>query len=406
MPAAGVRFDNVWKKFHRGELHDSLRDLVPALVRRLVGRGPKREELAAGDFWALSDVSFEVRPGHALGIIGPNGAGKSTILKLVSGILRPTRGCCTVHGRIGALIEVSAGFHPDLTGRENVFLQGAIMGMSSANITRKFDAIVEFSGIEEFIDTPVKRYSSGMNARLGFSIAAHLDPEVLIIDEVLAVGDYSFQQRAFDRVRDLVNRDIAVIMVSHQLDRVAELCDEAILLEHGRIVRQGSAADCIAAYVLAPARVGHSETRSDVPVQLESLTIPTDVAVRSGDRIRIVISGTVAPGGLPSWVEGIGVTVRSAQNGRMVFTTSTARVGAQLPEQGPFELTVGLQLNVPAGIYGLEVQVWDRERGKPLPGLSGYLQVQAGPDFSGIVQMNPTMSLSPAVPARSAATGR
>ena len=402
MADAGVRFENVWKKFHRGEMHDSLRDLVPALVRRAAGRGPKREELAAGDFWAVSDVSFTVRPGQALGIMGPNGAGKSTILKLVTGILRPTRGSCAVRGRIGALIEVSAGFHPDLTGRENVFLQGAIMGMPTADITRKFDAIVEFSGIEEFIDTPVKRYSSGMNARLGFSIAAHLDPEVLIIDEVLAVGDFSFQQRAFGRVRELVNRDIAVIMVSHQLDRIAELCSDAILLEKGKIIRHGSAADCITAYVLAPARTAVPAARSDAPVELHDLKLPTDGTVRSGDRIRFAITGTIAPGGLPSWVEGIVITVRSAQNGRAVFSTSTARVGTQLPDNGEFELTVGLQLNVPEGIYALEAKVWDRERGDSLPGLAGYLHVQAGTDFTGTVQMNPTMSVSPSVSVRSA----
>src|SRR5262249_19581389 len=340
MPDAGVRFDSVWKKFHRGEMHDSLRDLIPALARRLTGRSPKREELAEGDFWAVSDVSFAVRPGQALGIMGPNGAGKSTILKLVTGILRPTKGYCAVRGRIGALIEVSAGFHPDLTGRENVFLQGAIMGMATADITRKFDAIVEFSGIEEFIDTPVKRYSSGMNARLGFSIAAHLDPEVAIIDGVLAVGDFSFQQRAFGRVRELVNRDIAVIMVSHQLDRIAELCSDAILLEKGKVIRHGSPTDCIAAYVLAPGRTAVSTGRSVSPVELHSLTLPTDAVVRSGDRIRVVVAGTIAPGGLPSWVEGISVTVRSAQNGAVVFSTSTARVGAELPKEGPFELII------------------------------------------------------------------
>ena len=204
MSGPGIEFERVWKKFRRGESYDSLRDFAPSVFRRLFGRGPSPIELGAADFWAVRDVSFTVRPGQALGIIGPNGAGKSTILKLLTSILRPTRGRCSVRGRIGALIEVSAGFHPDLSGRENVFLQGAIMGMPPADIARKFDAIVEFSEIAEFIDTPVKRYSSGMNARLGFSIAAHLDPDILIIDEVLAVGDFSFQQRAFDRVRELI----------------------------------------------------------------------------------------------------------------------------------------------------------------------------------------------------------
>src|SRR6476661_7746469 len=181
---ASVSFRKVWKKFRYGEVHDSLRDLIPALGKRLIGRGAAARDLRSGDFWALRDVSFEVVPGEALGIIGPNGAGKSTILKLLTRIVRPTRGSCAVRGRIGALIELSAGFHPDLTGRENVFLQGSIMGMQRREIAGKFDEIVEFAGIPDFIDTPVKRYSNGMHARLGFSIAAHLDPDVLIIDEV------------------------------------------------------------------------------------------------------------------------------------------------------------------------------------------------------------------------------
>jgi lipopolysaccharide transport system ATP-binding protein len=178
---AVVVFDGVWKKFRRGDRHNSLRDLVPAAAGALLRRGAT-SDLKAEEFWALQGVSFEVRRGEALGIIGPNGAGKSTTLKLLTKILRPTRGSCAVRGRAGALIEVAAGFHPDLTGRENVYLQGAIMGMKRHEIGRKFDAIVDFAGVADFVDTQVKRYSSGMNARLGFSIAAHLEPEALIID--------------------------------------------------------------------------------------------------------------------------------------------------------------------------------------------------------------------------------
>src|SRR5579872_1855152 len=178
---ARIEFDQVWKKFARGELHDSLRDLVPATVRRLAGRGPARDELSGEEFWAVRDVSFEVRPGEALGI-----------LKLLTRILVPTRGHCAIAGRAGALIEVAAGFHPDLTGRENVFLQGAILGMKRREIKSRFDEIVSFAEIEAFIDTPVKRYSNGMNARLGFAIAAHISPDVLVIDEVLSVGDMRF----------------------------------------------------------------------------------------------------------------------------------------------------------------------------------------------------------------------
>ncbi|HEU4586647.1 MAG TPA: ATP-binding cassette domain-containing protein, partial [Gemmatimonadaceae bacterium] len=183
-----VVFDGVWKKFRRGERADSLRDLIPAVTRRIVRGKPPADELedGSGDFWALRDVSFEVRPGEALGIIGPNGAGKSTVLKLLTKILKPTRGTSRVHGRTGALIEVAAGFHADLTGRENIYLQGAILGMKRTEIARTMDDIIEFADLGEFIDTPVKRFSSGMSARLGFSIAAHLDPDVLIIDEVLS----------------------------------------------------------------------------------------------------------------------------------------------------------------------------------------------------------------------------
>ena len=235
----GVDFDHVWKKFRRGEVHDSLRDLIPAVARRLTGRAPIATELnSADDFWALRDVTFQVRPGEALGIIGANGAGKSTVLKTLTKILRPTRGRCEVRGRVGALIEISAGFHLDLSGRENVYLQGAIMGMRRAEIEQKFDEIVDFAAIGDFIDTPVKRYSSGMNARLGFAVAAHLDPDVLIIDEVLAVGDIKFQQKAYDRIQQMVRSGIPVVVVSHQLDRIISLCTHGILLERGAVARQ------------------------------------------------------------------------------------------------------------------------------------------------------------------------
>jgi lipopolysaccharide transport system ATP-binding protein len=242
-----VVFDGVWKKFRRGERHDSLRDLVPALASRLLRRRSP-EALSDQEFWAVRDVSFEVGPGEALGIIGPNGAGKSTILKLLTKILRPTRGRMDIHGRVGALIEVAAGFHPDLTGRENVFLQGAIMGMPRAEIARKFDAIVEFSGVDEFIDTPVKRYSSGMNARLGFAIAAHLDPDVLLIDEVLSVGDVGFQERCVARMRELLKRGVPLVFVSHNLAAVVDLCTRSIFVERGAVKFDGRPAEAVAQF--------------------------------------------------------------------------------------------------------------------------------------------------------------
>ena len=270
MSAPQVLFDGVWKKFYRGERHDSLRDLVPSLLKRL-GRHVQGAEIGVQEFWALRDVSFAVDIGQALGIIGPNGAGKSTTLKLLTKILRATRGHVQVKGRIGALIDVAAGFHPDLTGRENVFLQGAIMGMTQSDIARKFDEIVDFAGVAEFIDTPVKRYSSGMNARLGFAIAAHLEPDVLIIDEVLSVGDFKFQSRAFSKISDLVRRSIPVVVVSHQLDQIAALCTHAILLERGRAAEAGSPDACIRRYLGQGAdTAGDSGTD---PVRLASMSI-------------------------------------------------------------------------------------------------------------------------------------
>jgi len=243
-----VIFDGVSKKFRRGERHDSLRDLVPSLVKRAMRRRPDPTALADQEFWAVRDMSFEVGPGEALGIIGPNGAGKSTTLKLLTKILRPTKGRIEINGRIGALIEVAAGFHPDLTGRENVFLQGAIMGMSRAEIARKFDAIVDFSGVQDFIDTPVKRYSSGMNARLGFAIAAHLDPDVLIIDEVLSVGDVGFQEKCVTRMRELLGRGIPLVFVSHNLGAVVQLCTRAILVDRGKVQFDGRPAETVAEF--------------------------------------------------------------------------------------------------------------------------------------------------------------
>ena len=388
MPHSHLVFDHVWKKFRRGERHDSLRDLIPAAVTWLMRGRPAADELAEQQFWALKDVSFEVRPGQALGIIGPNGAGKSTILKVLTKILKPTRGRCEVRGRVGALIELAAGFHGDLSGRENIFLQGAIMGMRRAEIARRFDEIVEFSGIAEFIDTPVKRYSSGMNARLGFAIAAHLDPDVLLIDEVLAVGDFAFQQKAFDRIREIVSRDIPVVVISHQLDRIASLCSQAILLDHGAIVHQGAPADCIAAYV-SHQGVASERTGGEGPLLIERITVSPLPAVPSGQRATLVLSGVAREHDTPC---GIVIRVRASQTGQIVFVTNTARCAVELPATGRFELEVDLQMNVPEGIYFAETSVRDRKREVAVgSGPTACIQVRGGPSFYGLVQMNPAM---------------
>jgi lipopolysaccharide transport system ATP-binding protein len=247
MSEPAVVFDRVWKKFRRGERHDSMRDALTALVKKPFTRR-KKAELEGHEFWALRDVSFELKPGEALGIIGPNGAGKSTSLKLLTKILRPTSGRCYTRGRVGALIEISAGFHPDLTGRENLYLQGAILGMSRQEVARKMDAIIDFAGIPDFIDTPVKRYSSGMNARLGFAVAAHVDPDVLLIDEVLAVGDFAFQQKCYERLAEFRRNGAAIVFVSHSMQAIVSLCDQALLLRPGRSALMGPVGEMAARY--------------------------------------------------------------------------------------------------------------------------------------------------------------
>jgi lipopolysaccharide transport system ATP-binding protein len=262
MSTVALEFDGVWKKFRKGEKYDSLRDLIPATLKRFLSPS-RRDELKAREFWALKDVSFQISRGEAVGIIGANGSGKSTTLKLLSGILKPTKGEIKVNGRLSALIEVAAGFHPDLTGRENIYLNGTILGMRTPEIDRKFDEIVEFSGLEDFIDTPVKRYSSGMYARLGFSVAAHVDPDILLVDEVLSVGDMSFQQRCMEKMQEKIRSEVAVIFVSHNLAAVANLCDRAILLNKGNVIVDGPCETAIEAYVKAMGSWDSKSERGD-----------------------------------------------------------------------------------------------------------------------------------------------
>ncbi|HTO08011.1 MAG TPA: ABC transporter ATP-binding protein [Myxococcota bacterium] len=285
-----LEVSGVYKKFRRGELYGSLRDLVPALAKRLVSGKPK-VELDQRDFWALQDVSFSVARGEAFAIIGGNGAGKSTLLKLLTGIMRQTRGDIRIAGRVSALIEVSAGFHPDLTGRENVYLNGAILGMTREEIARRFDAIVAFSGLSEFIDTPVKRYSSGMFARLGFSVAAHVDPDVLLVDEVLSVGDYLFQRKCVDRMNEVIASGATVIFVSHNLRAVANLCPRSLLLERGQVKMIGRTDDVIRAYHERGQQARASDTDRDVVIS--EVTIHDEsgrkVEVETDSKLRITV---------------------------------------------------------------------------------------------------------------------
>ncbi|HVG08809.1 MAG TPA: ABC transporter ATP-binding protein [Thermoanaerobaculia bacterium] len=226
----------------RRRTYRTLRDSLSGLWRRT-------EKEPSDTFWALQDISFELGQGRVLGLIGHNGAGKSTLLKILSRITEPTAGRAVLHGRVGSLLEVGTGFHGELSGRENIFLNGAILGMKRADIARQFDRIVAFAEVEQFVDTAVKHYSSGMYLRLAFAVAAHLEPEILLVDEVLAVGDAAFQKRCLGKIGEVAEEGRTVIFVSHNLSAVERLCDSALLLDHGRVTFQGSTADAIERYL-------------------------------------------------------------------------------------------------------------------------------------------------------------
>jgi lipopolysaccharide transport system ATP-binding protein len=250
---AAIEVHGVGKRYRigtRAARHDTLRDAIAAGVRgaagslATLGRGRPVEYV-----WALRDVAFEIPAGEVVGIIGGNGAGKSTLLKVLSRITPPTEGRAVIRGRVGALLEVGTGFHTELTGRENIYLNGAILGMGRREIDRKFDEIVAFSEVERFIDTPVKHYSSGMYLRLAFAVAAHLEPDILIVDEVLAVGDVKFQQKCLGKMNHVASEGRTVLLVSHNMDAVRRLCRRAVLLEHGRVAFDGDIGGAVGRYL-------------------------------------------------------------------------------------------------------------------------------------------------------------
>ena len=230
-----------------GTLRHTIQDAATAPLKWLKG-GQNREKDTSAEFWALKDVSFTVNRGEVVGILGRNGAGKSTLLKVLSRITEPTTGRIGIKGRVASLLEVGTGFHPELTGRENIYLNGAILGMTRAEIRQKFDEIVAFAGVEKFLDTPVKRYSSGMYVRLAFAVAAHLEPEILIVDEVLAVGDSEFQKKCIGKMKEVTDGGRTVLFVSHNLPAVAALCRKGILLKEGRLLMVDTAENAIARY--------------------------------------------------------------------------------------------------------------------------------------------------------------
>ena len=278
-----IKVENLSKKYIIGHnrnvggmyRYNSFRDVMAHSCRGLYQRlrhplSPNAEKTEMEEFWALKDINFEIKQGDRVGIIGRNGAGKSTLLKILSRITEPTSGKITLNGRVASLLEVGTGFHPELTGRENIYLNGAVLGMTRIEIKKKFDEIVDFSGVEKFLDTPVKRYSSGMYVRLAFAVAAHLEPEILLVDEVLAVGDAEFQKKCLGKMEDVSKEGRTVIFVSHNMGAISGLCNRSILLGEGRIEADGNSNEVIDRYLLSkkdPIKGSSSENATDKAVR-------------------------------------------------------------------------------------------------------------------------------------------
>ncbi len=303
---------------------------------------------ANGYIWALKNVSFNVHQGQAVGIIGPNGAGKSTLLKIMSRITEPTEGWAKVRGRMGSLLEVGTGFHPELTGRENILINGAILGMSRAEIAKRFDEIVEFSGIRQFIDTPVKRYSDGMRVRLGFAIAAHLEPEILVVDEVLAVGDEAFQRKCLKKMEEVTSRGRTVLYVSHNMASIQNLCETAMLLNHGRIAASGRANDVVGEYLssLDQAQGSPLSSRTDRQgtgrLRFMDFTITGTTQSKEMAQCGAPTSFEIAYEGTPPLHDIEVYLLFYSQLGTRIFILNNSLVGKQfkdLPRKGSFICT-------------------------------------------------------------------
>jgi len=389
MSGGSIVVDDVWKQFRRGRREDSIRGALASAVRQLAAPSRSDDDTA---FWAIRDVSFNVSAGRVLGIIGANGSGKSTMLKLLSRIVAPTKGTLEVRGRVGALVELAAGFHPDLTGRENVLLQGTLMGMTRRDVLQRFDAIVDFADVAEFLDTPVKHYSSGMHARLGFSVAAHLSPDVLLIDEVLAVGDHKFQKRAFTRLKEVVASGAAVVVISHQLERVVELADEAILLSAGAVIARGRPEACIAAYVEGSQPGEHAPTT--VPYEIISLSTTHVTTLTSGQTLPLAMR--VRPTGESHPEEALaGVRVWAIPEERVICAANTRMAGLTLPTTLAFDVQIELQMNVGPGLYRVQAVGWRASDGSEWwRGPSIVVHVEGSGRANGPVYLAPTFRIT------------
>jgi len=368
MTRPAVVFDQVSKVYSLS--HQKTENLKDRLTRMLRGgKAPVQTQAETEDFYALRDVSFEIQPGESVGIIGPNGSGKSTSLKILAGVTKPSSGRFELNGRLGALIEVGAGFHPEMTGRENVYMNGSILGMSKKEIDRKFDSIVDFSEIEKFIDTPVKHYSSGMYVRLGFAVAIHNEPEIMLVDEALAVGDLGFQKKCFDRMAALKNEGRTFILVSHSMGQIQEMCNRAIMLKRGVLVADDKAADVAARYIDLMSEIVDSSDEDANKVSAANLRI-NDVSLVGEDgsplahvpvEAKLVVRVDYEAS---EPLEGARVVINVIRLGAAVYRINSGVQGVPLaPLAGKGHILCTLpDLNLFPNPYGLDVLIWNAEQ--------------------------------------------
>lgn len=401
--ATPIELSHVWKRYYISSQHDSLRDAIPSLLKRWIGRDGHKP--AEEGFWALKDVSFEVRRGETVGIIGHNGAGKSTILKLLSRIIRQTRGTAAVHGRLAALIELGGGFHPDLSGAENIYLQGTMLGLPRREVARVYDDIVAFSELDKFLEMPVKRYSSGMVVRLGFAIAAQVRPEVMLIDEVLAVGDLAFQQKCFRQIGELRQRGTTMIFISHNLEAVQKLCDRVLWLEHGQVQAEGVPAWIVRQYrtsvlsgSLKSAESRRLLVQGNGPLQIRNVALlgkdgaPIE-ALEMGEPLRIEVSFSATR---PIEQPEVRISLERL-DGLLCHATST-RSGGLLAERLEGEGTVTLEyptVNLLPNLYQVTVEMFEANNPVPLTAVRQgcYFQIDADPHEQGAVHLDHVWAL-------------
>ncbi len=397
-----IRVEGLGKRYHigvdqtdYGTLRESIMSVVSRPLRTLRGRGAGA---STEDLWALRDATFDVARGEVVGVVGRNGAGKTTLLKLLTRITAPTEGTAQLLGRVGALLEVGTGFHPELTGRENIYLNGAILGMRRPDIAARFDEIVEFSGLERFLDTPVKRYSSGMALRLGFSVAAHLEPEILLVDEVLAVGDAEFRAKTATKMEDVSKAGRTVLFVSHDMTAIQGLCPRAILLDGGRIVADGDTRDVLSKYssmlsTTARTRIADRDDRRGsgalrfTDAWLENAAGTPVASIPSGEDVVIVTAYEAEANELKDAIFSFTIDSEFDRNIAVLWSELTGDRFASLPKRGAIACRVP-RIPLAAGRY--RIGLFARTQGLIADWIGAAINIEVTEgDFFGVGRQSP-----------------